>query len=104
MVNTRLISKLLWKRGRLRRRDLWPRGRLEAYQARALYLLREHAYARSPFYRRFHRGLTARPLDELPVLSKAVLMEHFDELVTDPSVRLAEVEAHLATRNASEKI
>ncbi|HEX2729781.1 MAG TPA: hypothetical protein VHM16_08495, partial [Rubrobacteraceae bacterium] len=96
MVNTRLISKLLWKRGRLRRRDHWPRERLDAYQARALYLLREHAYARSPFYRQFHRGLTDRPLDQLPVLSKAALMEHFDELVTDPSVRLAEVEAHLA--------
>jgi hypothetical protein len=26
-----------------------------------------------------------------------MVMEHFDELVTDPAVRLAEVEAHLAT-------
>ena len=60
-----------------------------------LRLLREHAYARSPFYRRFHKGLEDRPLNELPVLTKATLMEHFDELVTDPTVRLADVEGGL---------
>ena len=29
------------------------------------------------------------------MLTKAMVMEHFDELVTDPAVTLAEVEAHL---------
>jgi hypothetical protein len=41
---------------------------------------------RSPFYRRFHSGLEGRPLSELPVLTKAQLMESFGELVTDPEM------------------
>jgi phenylacetate-CoA ligase len=40
----------------------------------------------------------------LPVLTKAMVMEHFDELVTDPAVRLAEVEAHLATLEGNERL
>jgi phenylacetate-CoA ligase len=38
--------------------------------------LRGHAYAHSPFYRRFHAGRTDHPLHELPVLTKAIVMEH----------------------------
>ena len=49
-----------------------PPQQLQAYQARALRQLRDHAYARSPFYRRFHAGRTDRPLTELPVLTKAM--------------------------------
>ena len=98
----RLISKVLWKRRRLRRRDRWTRGQLEEYRDSSLSLLREHAYARSPFYRRFHKNLNDRPLNELPILTKATLMEHFDELVTDPSVRLAEVEEHLVSLRGDE--
>lgn len=81
---------------RLRQRDHWTRVRLAMHQADALRALREYAYVRSPFYQRFHQGLTERPLEELPVLTKAVLMEHFDELVTDRAVQLAAVEAHVA--------
>jgi phenylacetate-coenzyme A ligase PaaK-like adenylate-forming protein len=39
----------------------------------------------------------------LPVLTKAMVMEHFDELVTDPAVRLADVEAHLASLEGNER-
>lgn len=46
-----------------------------------------YVYTHSPFYRRFHAGLFDRPLQELPVLTKARLMEHFDELVTDRAVQ-----------------
>jgi phenylacetate-CoA ligase len=63
----------------------------------------EHAYAHSPFYRRLHAGRTDRPLHELPVLTKAMVMEHFDELVTDPTVKLADVEAHLAALQGNER-
>src|SRR5438093_8692860 len=41
--------------------DRWTCQQLEDYQARALQACREYAYARSPFYQRFHRGLTDRP-------------------------------------------
>jgi phenylacetate-CoA ligase len=96
-MSTQIILKVLALRHRLRQRDRWTRRQLEKYQGRALHRMREYAYARSLFYRRFHKGFTVRPLGDLPILTKEMVMEHFDELVTDPTVRLADVEAHLAT-------
>jgi phenylacetate-CoA ligase len=90
------LARVLRKRARLRRQERWSRPELEAHQARALRELRDLAVARSPFYQRLHRGLETRPLAELPVVTKAMLMEHFDELVVDPQVHRAGVEAHLA--------
>jgi putative adenylate-forming enzyme len=87
---------------RVRRRDRWTRRQLDAYRRDALQRLRAHAYAHSPFYRRLHRGLDDRPLEELPVVTKAMLMEHFDELVTDRAVRLSAVRAHAAGRHAEQ--
>jgi phenylacetate-CoA ligase len=101
--NLAVVLHVLGHRYRLRQRDRWTPQQLQAYQARALRQLREHAYARSPFYRGFHAGRADRPLHELPVLTKAMVMEHFDELVTGPAVRLAEVEAHLAALEGNQR-
>jgi phenylacetate-CoA ligase len=87
--------RILWRRHTLERSCRWTRAELERHQARKLAELRRFAVARSPFYGRFHRGIETRPLDELPILTKAAMMEHFDELVTDRSVRLADAEAFL---------
>jgi len=65
-------------------------------QAAGVTQLRRFATERSPFYRRFHAGCDGRRLSELPVLTKSLLMENFDEVVTDPSVRLRDAEAFLA--------
>lgn len=93
----------LWRGlGRLRQRDNWTREQLEAHQAEALARLRAHAYANSPFYQRFHAGLTDRPLTELPVLTKAMVMEHFDELVTDRAILLDAVRDYLANLHPGE--
>jgi phenylacetate-CoA ligase len=75
--------------------DLWSQVNLENYQARALHECRKSAYERSPFYQRFHHGLTERPLQELPVLTKAMMMGHFDEIVTDRAIHLQEVKRFL---------
>ncbi|HEU5381525.1 MAG TPA: hypothetical protein VFV38_39395, partial [Ktedonobacteraceae bacterium] len=56
--------------------ESWTRSQLMDYQARALRACRDYAYAHSPFYQRFHSGLMDRPLQELPVLTKAMMMEH----------------------------
>ena len=103
-MSTQIVLKVLAQRHRLRQRDRWTRRQLAEHQGRALYRLREYAYARSPFYGRFHKGFTHRPLDNLPVLTKQIVMEHFDELVTDPTVRLAEVEAHLTTLSGGDEL
>jgi phenylacetate-CoA ligase len=83
--------------------DTWDRRQLEEFQLSECAKLREFAYAHSAFYREFHSGLTGRPLQELPVLTKAMLMEHFDEIVTDPKIHSAEVEAHLSSLQDDEQ-
>jgi phenylacetate-CoA ligase len=79
----------------------WTRQQVLDYQAQALRASREYAYAHSPFYQRFHRGLMDRPLHELPVLTKAMMMEQFDELVTDRAVRFRDLQQHLMGAAAS---
>lgn len=76
---------------------------MDAYQRKSLEILRECAYSRSPFYQQFHRGLTDRPLQELPVFTKAIMMEHFDELVTDRSLRLSDLRDYAAQSKAGER-
>jgi len=87
--------RVLWKRRALERGPQWSRAALEAHQHRSVQALRRFTRERSPFYQRFHRSQEHRPLSDLPILTKATLMENFDELVTDRSLRLAELEAYL---------
>ncbi len=75
----------------------WTSQHLQRQQQQGLATLRRHARERSPFYRRFHQGLDEAPLQALPILDKATLMAEFDSVVTDPAIRLADVEAHLAS-------
>ena len=98
-MNIGITLKVLGAARQLGQREHWSRPELEAFQAEQLRGLREFAYARSPFYQRFHKGVTDRPLGELPVLTKAQLMESFDELAPDRAVRLEDVRAHLAAAN-----
>ncbi len=77
-------------------RTHWSPEQLADHQRRSLDALLRHAVATSPFYR---RTLGADPvgaeLRELPTLSKQALMAHFDDIVTEPELRLAAVQAHL---------
>lgn len=77
-MNIKMVVGLLSELRRLRVRNHWTRQQLESYQAGALRSLREYTYAHSPFYQQFHQGLYDAPLEELPVLTKAMLMEHFE--------------------------
>ncbi len=87
--------RVLWRRHQLEASSSWSRPELLRHQQRRLAALRRFAVDRSPFYRRFHRGLDWHPLDGLPILTKAEMMEHFDDLVTDRTVTLADTEAFL---------
>ena len=102
-MDIQIVWGLLSEMRQLRRHEHWTRQQLEAHQAEALRLLREYAYAHSPFYQRFHHGLTGAPLHELPVLTKAIMMEHFDELVTDRAIRLEEVKTHMRDLTGDER-
>jgi phenylacetate-CoA ligase len=75
-----------------------PRAELLALQQRRLVTAARHAAAASPIYRELYAGIElAEDLDvrALPVVTKAMLMERFNEWVTDPRLRRSEVEAHL---------
>ena len=71
-MSTQIILKVLALRHRLRQRERWTRRRLEAHQARELRLLRECAYARSPFYGYFHMRFSERPLHDLLILDDPI--------------------------------
>ncbi|MEO7991329.1 MAG: hypothetical protein ABI663_17390 [Chryseolinea sp.] len=84
---SRLIN-LLFIRWKLRKHDNWTRARLLNYQSEKLKVLRTHTYANSSFYQRFHAGLFDKPLHELPVLTKQELMENWNQIVTDPTLKI----------------
>ncbi|TFD75162.1 phenylacetate--CoA ligase family protein [Cryobacterium sp. Sr8] len=100
-MDIRLLSELLFLRARWKGRDRWSTRQIEAHQARALRDLRQAAYAGSEFYRQHHAGLFDAPLSQLPPVTKADLMRHFDQAVTDPGLLLADVEEHLRNLVAS---
>ncbi|WP_104062545.1 phenylacetate--CoA ligase family protein [Arthrobacter sp. 4R501] len=100
-MDLRLISRVVFLRAAWRKRDRWDAARIAEHQDHALQELRRAAYAGSEFYRRHHTGLHDAPLDQLPPVTKADLMEHFDEAVTTPDLRLADLEAHLRSLTES---
>jgi len=102
-MDIQIILSVLAEMRQFRLRDHWTRQQLETHQADALRSLRDYAYAHSPFYQQLHQGLTNAPLQELPVLSKAMMMEHFDELVTDRTIRLEEVKTHMRNLTGDER-
>lgn len=97
-----LLASLLRERARLASREQWTREEVLGYQAGRLRELRDFAAASSPFYRELHRGLRDAPLAALPTVTKATLMERFDDLVTDPDVRLRDVERYLDAASATD--
>ena len=77
-------------------RDRWSRDDLMAYQEERARALITHAVSKSPYYREaLGADAAERPLPELPTLSKATLMAEFDRIITDPRLRLADLQAHL---------
>jgi phenylacetate-coenzyme A ligase PaaK-like adenylate-forming protein len=79
----------------LAERERWPRERLERFQQERLTELVSFARAHAPLWRERLPVGQAR-LHDLPVLTKAELIEHFDDLVTDRRLRLDDLLAHLA--------
>lgn len=98
-----LLGRVLRLRRQLRARERWTPDVLRRHREAELRALRAFAYERSPFYRDFHAGRFDRPLAELPVLTKSELMDHFDELVTDRSIRLEDVEAQLPSMTGDQR-
>jgi len=80
----------------------WPVERLRQERTERLRELVRVAVERSSWHRARIGDVNLTTLDEdtlrtLPVMTKQDLMSSFDEIVTDPSVRLADVNAHIAS-------
>jgi phenylacetate-coenzyme A ligase PaaK-like adenylate-forming protein len=83
------------------RRLAWSRAEIEREQIRGLRALLRHAREHSPFYRDRLAGLdvdsaTPHDLASLPVTTKSDLMANWDDVVTVPSLRRAQLEEFLA--------
>lgn len=82
----------------LKSREAWSREQLAAHQGRQLDSLVRHAVAKSPFYREFYRDIDLAKqfrLQDLPVITKKIVMDNFDRVVTDSSVTLASIYGHI---------
>jgi len=101
-MNSQLAVGFLRTLWQLQEHDRWTRHELERYQIYALQKLRAYVYTHSRFYQQFHQGLENRPLQDLPILTKALAMECFDTLVTDPSIHLEAVRNHLGILQGDE--
>lgn len=74
----------------------WSRARIEEERTRALRVLLRHAIARSPWHRDRLGGVdvdrfTPDRIAELPTMTKADLMAHWDRIVTVPVGRTDDV-------------
>jgi phenylacetate-CoA ligase len=103
-VDFELLLGIMSRRRTLRRQSGWSRERLEQHRRVALADLRAHAYAGSRFYRELHVGRVDAPLAEVPPVTKRMLMARFDEAVTDPTLRLADIERYLQVSDGSEPL
>lgn len=84
------VSRALSVQRRLRTHDGWSRARLEQYQRERLAALIAYARARSPFYAERFRGISTTAdvrLEELPVLTKSMMMAQLDRVFTDRALR-----------------
>jgi phenylacetate-coenzyme A ligase PaaK-like adenylate-forming protein len=98
----RHIEHLLPQVGEHFERVAWTAERLHAERTAQLRELIGIAVRRSPWHRDRLADVDLTTLDaddvrELPVMTKGDLMENFDAIVTDPEVRLADANAHIAT-------
>lgn len=97
------LLRILAERRRLRRNERWTRAELDAHQQTALTELRRFAVRRSPFYAELHRGLQNEQLSELPIVTKKALLSGYDRAVTDPRLRLSELQAHVETLEGDDR-
>ncbi len=97
----RHIEHLLPQIGEHFERVAWTAERLHAERTAQLRELIGMAVQRSPWHRDRLGDVDLTTLDaddvrHLPVMTKEDLMGNFDAIVTDPEVRLADVNAHIA--------
>lgn len=69
---------LLWRYFRTRRLHFTERQTLEKWQAKRLHQFRQNVLSQSPWFQRY----LALPFNQWPLMDKALMMTHFDEMNT----------------------
>ena len=76
----------------------WTGEELEEYQHQQLLSLVSYATRHSPFYKELYTpvkiGRTIG-LSDLPITDKATMMDNFDRFVTDPRLKLTDLQTHI---------
>ncbi len=82
-----------------KRHEQWTREKLENYQRQQLFSLVSYAVYHSPFYQELYKNIRIDDpviaLGDLPIINKATMMENFDRFVTNPRLKLTELQAHI---------
>jgi phenylacetate-coenzyme A ligase PaaK-like adenylate-forming protein len=103
MLNIKRIADLaraLLIRRMLARHEQWGPENLAHHQERRLAALVRHAVNNSRFYRQHYEGLRtdgAIDIKMLPVTNKKLMMDNFDDVVTDQRIKFIDLQEHLQT-------
>lgn len=92
------VVRALFIQKKLNSHDRWTRQDLLKYQNQQLSSLVAYAIRYSPFYKELYRNIRTDKgvfLNDLPIIDKATMMENFDRFVTNPRLKLAELQAHI---------
>jgi len=93
------LARAIVYRQALIKHECWLRAKLEELQQRRLASLLDWVTEKSPFYREFrstHRLGPPYSLQDFPILDKKTYMKCFDQIVTDPRLRLSQLQEHMA--------
>ena len=94
------IPRVLWRRRKLERSSRWTRTRLSIAPGEAVAVLRRFVARALSVLSPLPPRPRSRPLHDLPVLTKSILMQNFDDLVTDRGVRLRDAESFLSSERS----
>ena len=92
--------RLIWNLYQQKQNTQKSRQQIEILQKKKLHKMLRYAYTHSPYYRKAFGAvritadnISKTPLDRFPTLNKELLMTHFDELVTDCSLKQKDMRA-----------
>jgi putative adenylate-forming enzyme len=93
------LARAIIYRQALIKHECWPRHKIEELQQRRLVKLLDWVAQKSPFYHEFcntHRMSQPYALQDFPIMDKKTYMKYFDTIVTDPRLRLSQLQEHMA--------
>jgi len=99
------LARAIAYRQALIKHECWPRAKLEELQQRRLAKLLDWVTQQSPFYRELnstHQISQPHSLQDFPIMDKKTYMKHFDQIVTDPRLRLSQLQEHMARVSGDE--